>query len=306
MYRISPIVLFAVACSDYDLLAKDVGDLIGDDTAVEEADSEGTLDTADSDVPDTDEPVEDPNRPVAVCVVSPNPVQPPFEAATWNGADSYDPSGQPLMSYSWTLAQKPEGSSATFNNSSASVINNFVPDLAGDYVGRLTVTNQAGLTDTCETTLQSIPSQNLWVEMFWQYPDEDMDLHLIAPGANWQSAKTSDQDCYYANCTPSAWIPLDWGQQGNTSDDPSLDIDDIPGTGPENINIYNPETSGAYTVVVHDYQGSTSDVQGPNEVTVNIYLNGVLEWSDTRAISGENTYTPFAKIDWGSGTVIPQ
>ena len=108
------------------------------------------------------------------------------------------------------------------------------------------------------------------------------------------------------NCTPNAWIPLDWGQQGSSSDDPSLDIDDIPGTGPENINIYNPETSGAYTVVVHDYQGSTGDVQGPNEVTVNIYLNGVLEWSDTRAISGENTYTPFAKIDWGTGTVIPQ
>ena len=105
MYRLSPIVLFAMACSDYDLLAKELDELVGDDTAVDETDPIGDIDTADSGEPDTDEPVDDPNRPVAVCSVSPNPVQPPFEAATWNGADSYDPSGQPLMSYSWTLAR---------------------------------------------------------------------------------------------------------------------------------------------------------------------------------------------------------
>lgn len=306
MNRVLPLILMSTACSDYDLLAKELAEGIAEDTAVSQEEIDGSTDTSTPE--DTSEPpVEDPNRPVAVCDVSPNPVQPPFESATWDGSASYDPSGDPLMSYNWSLISQPEGSSVTFSNSAASVISNFLPDLAGDYVGRLVVTNQAGLTDSCEVTLQSIPAQNLWVEMFWQYPEEDMDLHLIAPGQNWQSAKNTDNDCYYSNCTPSNWFgALDWGQQGNTTDDPSLDIDDIPGTGPENINIYNPESTGTYTVVVHDYQGSTNDVQGPNEVTVNIYLNGVLEWTDTRAISGENTFTPFAKIDWGAGQVIPQ
>jgi hypothetical protein len=293
-------------CSDYDLLPnKDQGIFLGRDTSI--------VDTVDSSIIDSsietgvvDSGYVDPSRPVAVCNVSPNPVQPPFESASWDGTASYDPSGLPLASYNWSLIDQPEGSSVSMMGGSAAVVNNFIPDLAGDYTGRLIVTNQDGLTDSCEVVLNAIPAQNLWVEMFWQYPDEDMDLHLIAPGENWQSAKTTDRDCYYGNCTPNAWINLDWGQPGNTSDDPSLDIDDIPGTGPENINIYNPETVGTYTVVVHDYTGSTSDVYGGNEVTVNIYLNGSLAWTDTRVITGEGSYTPFAKIDWGAGVVIPQ
>jgi hypothetical protein len=297
---------FLLSCSEYDIKPREEpGIFLGRDTSV----SIGVQDSSE-DIQQHDTSVEtgtvDPIRPIAVCSVSPNPVQPPFETANWDGTSSYDPTGIPLASYNWSLISQPEGSSAVMLGGNGVVQTGFLPDLAGDYVGRLVVTSQEGLTDTCETTLNAIPAQNLWVELFWQYPNDDMDLHLIAPGENWQQAKTTDLDCYYGNCTPNAWVNLDWGVLGNTSDDPSLDIDDIPGTGPENINIYSPEASGAYTVVVHDYSGSTPDVYGPNEVTVNIYLNGVLAWTDTRVISGDGTYTPFARIDWGSGTVISQ
>ena len=79
------------------------------------------------------------------------------------------------------------------------------------------------------------------------------------------------------------WWTSDWGILGDSSDDPSLDLDDIDGLGPENINIYNPQANGTYTVFVHDYTGSApSDTLGPNNVTINVYLNGTQAWSGTK------------------------
>lgn len=289
-------LFLTIACSEYSLEEKHEPELGEDEEEEIENEEEVTLDTAE----DTAEPAEEPvneNAPVADCSVAPNPVTPPFEAATWDGSGSYDPSGEAIVSYYWELIEKPEGSATAFAFSSGSQVSNFFADLAGNYIGQLTVTNESGLSDTCQVILEAIPSQNLWVEMFWQYPDEDMDLHLLAPNGSLES----DSDCYYANC--AGWSFLDWGQLGNSTDDPALDLDDIPGTGPENINIESPQTSGDYTVIVHDYMGSTNDVYGDNEVTVNIYLGGSLIWTDTKTITGEDTYTTFATINWGNQSV---
>ena len=74
-----------------------------------------------------------------------------------------------------------------------------------------------------------------------------------------------------------------------------LDLDDFK-SGPENINIDKP-VNGVYTVLVHDFNSSSAEYHDPSEVTVNIYLYGVLEWTDTRIITGEDTYEYFAEIN---------
>ncbi|MEC7986853.1 MAG: hypothetical protein VX278_16915 [Myxococcota bacterium] len=260
----------------------------------------------DPDSEDTSDPEESgtPNSPVAVCSVSPNPVNPPFDSSAWDGSESYDAGGGPLI-YEWALISHPEGSAfLSFDSAytSSAVMVNFMPDVAGEYLGRLTVTNEEGLSDTCDVLLEAVPSQNLWIEMSWEHSGDDMDLHLLSPSASadWNSAVTTDQDCYYANCT---WSSPDWGQVGYAGDDPSLDLDDITNVGPEIIHISDPENSGLYTVVVHDNPALVYD--GSNTVTVKIYLNGSLVWMDSKAISAEDSYTPFAQIDWSSNAVIP-
>ncbi|MFH1463103.1 MAG: hypothetical protein ABIO70_01830 [Pseudomonadota bacterium] len=252
---------------------------------------------------DTAPPVEPPSDlPIARCSVSPNPVTPPFEAASWDGSASEDPSGGEIVKYEWALVSQPSGSAVALPTNvpgNGAIINNFVPDLAGDYVGRLVVTNDRGdISDPCEVTLEAIPAEDLWVEMYWTHASDDMDLHLLKPGGQLET----NGDCYFANCVNRS---LDWGVRGDEDDDPSLDLDDIPGTGPENINILQPE-DGEFTVFVHDYylsNGWGADYTGANQVTVNVYLNGSQVWTNTKPISGDDTVTPFCRINWQAGTV---
>ncbi len=292
--------LTALGCSDYDL--KKLKDNLSGLPDVADTSIPDVVDLPDTSPPEeTAEPIPDPTVPIAVCSVTPNPVSPPFESVTWVGSDSYDPGGGTIVDYTWTLTSFPIGSTASMPSGAANRYP-FTPVLAGTYVGQLVVTNDSGLSSIpCEAILEAVPAESLWVEMFWEKPQDDMDLHLLTdPGI----LETRD-DCYYSNCTPSAQIffPMDWGVSGYVGDNPTLDLDDIPGTGPENINIDNPQPGAVYTVVVHDYTGSTSDVYEDNQVTINVYLDGSLAWTDTRAISGDGSYTYYASIDWTASSI---
>ena len=239
------------------------------------------------DLVDTGDTGEEPpplSQPIAVCSVDPNEILAIHESADWIGNSSYDPDGS-IMSYSWTLYSAPAGATSTMPGGTANR-RGFTPDVAGEYVGELIVTDNDGLvSEPCYAALNATAGDGLWVEMFWTHSGDDMDLHLLDDGG----ILTMDSDCYYANCT---WGGLNWGSSG-AGDDPILDLDDIPGTGPENINIDSP-ARGTYAVYVHDYPGSS--YIGRNDVTVNVYLAGRLVWTDTRNINSEGCYEPFVEV----------
>jgi hypothetical protein len=250
------------------------------------AGAELIIDTGDSG--DTDPPL---SQPVAVCSVDPVEVLAIHESADWIGSSSYDDGS--IVSYDWTLVSAPAGATSTMPGGTANR-RGFTPDVAGEYIGQLVVTDNDGLaSEPCLATLTATAGDGLWVEMFWTNSGDDMDLHLLDDGGT----LTTDSDCYYANCT---WGGLNWGGAGPT-DDPILDLDDIPGTGPENINIDSP-ARGDYTVYVHDYPGSP--YVGRNDVTVNVYLAGRLVWTDTRNINSEGCYEPFVQVTVPGGATV--
>ena len=235
--------------------------------------------------------------PEAASSVSPTTVAPPFETAVFDGSAS----GEGISEYRWTLVSQPAGSAVELPTSSGPTID-LTPDLAGSYQVELVVVDESGNESQPATTwLTSTPSEALWIEMYWDVSPDDMDLHLLAPGGTLES----DLDCYYQNCITAGTGGLDWGVPGDDTDNPALDLDDIPGTGPENINIDQPQ-DGEFQVWVHDYHGSngfSEDYEDPNDVTVSVYIDSVLTWSGIKAVSGDDTDTAFCTITMPDGVV---
>ncbi len=299
MIRVIPLAAFALACTEYDIGQPEVPEVVTEPV---------TLPTEPAPEPEPDEPPPDPppattppppvtdgETPIAVCYVDPSEVSPPFEVATFYGSDSYDPDGT-IVTYSWTIIAQPPGSAIALPPGNAPDRGPFAPDLAGTYTARLVVTDDMGnVSAPCDASLEALPSQDLWVELYWSHNNDDMDLHVVREGgALWNNT----DDCHWQNCKNG----VAWGVSGKT-DDPELDLDDLTGKGPENINLAKPAES-EYTVVVHDY-GGANVWNGDNDVTVNIYISGSLEYSETKVISGDDDEVPFAKIDWDALTVIP-
>ncbi len=167
-----------------------------------------------------------------------------------------------VVRWQWRLVEGPPGSDASPPRPPDAPATRFTPDLAGEYRLVVTVTDDDGMTGSCETVVRAVADEGIRVEMFWDTDGTDMDLHLMRPeGTRWRSR----DDCYYANCQARPDPVLEWGRPG-PADNPALDIDDTDGFGPENINVDEPY-DGVYRVGVYAYNGSGS-------VMVRIYCGG--------------------------------
>ena len=262
----------------------------------------------------------------------------PLDVVVLDGSASVDPDGpnERPVAYEWVVVDRPLGSTTqpferlyddrsparggTPDVASTPTARFFV-DLAGEYTLELRVTDHYGAqapSALCPAAparvhIKAVPSEALHIQLTWDTPGDpdqtddqgtDVDLHLRHPrGARWSS--TDGFDCFYQNRAP------DWGQPGVRSDDPSLDIDDVNGAGPENINIAQPERTDAYPsgylVGVHYFSADLfggSGEQGALQSTarVRIFVNGEVAYEGERTLRETDDLWTVAEVRFNDAT----
>lgn len=230
-----------------------------------------------------------------------------FQWAILDGSESSDSEGGDLK-YLWSFATTPGGISLDIvddSNRAGTPLNNdpsnkisraaFQAKTKGAYTVRLIVINEKGVSSVpAECTVEAVSDDDLAVKLLWNNKNSDMDLHLINPEGEFGNAQS---DCYYWNCSPqySGERP-DWGEEGETKDDPFLDIDNTDGIGPETVTINKP-VNGTYTVVVHAYDTS----KGPSTAVVKAYAHGTEEKTASLLMNQTDTCWKVFTIEVGDG-----
>jgi len=216
----------------------------------------------------------------------------PLATVTLDGSQSYDPDGQEPLGYEWALVRKPEGSSAALANP-LEEMPAFVPDLVGVYEAELWVTDSTGLKSLLpdRVVVTAIPAERLLVELVWDSPIADLDLHMLHPGGSLGGLL----DCYYGNRNP------DWGDPGS-DDDPVLKRDDLMGFGPETIGYPEP-LELTYTLKVDFFAAHTPSGREPTSVTLRIFVDGLLRAEIVRKLSDQGTLWTAASVKWPEGAI---
>ncbi len=217
----------------------------------------------------------------------------PFDEVALDGAASRDPDGNLPLAFEWALVRAPEGSGAALADADRELAR-LVPDLVGLYEVELWVRDATGLRSLLpdRAAVNALPAEKLLVELVWDSPLGDLDLHLLAPGGAFGGLL----DCFYANPAP------DWGAPGDPADDPRLLRDDLAGFGPETIG-YGEPLEGAYRVEVHYFAAHTPSGREPTTATLRVFVDGLLAAEVGRRFEAQGERWEAVEVRWPEGTV---
>jgi hypothetical protein len=224
----------------------------------------------------------------------------PGQRITLDGSGSMDPDMDNPLTFKWTMRSKPLASNTVIAMpDSASTEMTLDPMVPGSYDVQLDVTDSAGAKacHPARATVVASPAQKLLVEMFWDNPATDIDLHVLR---NTQSLIfTAPDDCFYQNRKP------DWGVMGDTTDDPELVRDALTGYGPEVFGYVNPVDTTYRVLAV--FENEHLAPMPSSRVTVRVYLFGVLKAEVSRTLERGGAIWEVADVTWPSGdvTVLP-
>lgn len=179
-------------------------------------------------------------------------------------------------------------------------------DVAGGYKACAVITDSLGTesNNECCVSFEAIPSQSFLVQLTWVNDSGDLDMHVTKKNAGGQYEITSlgggaassvqapfastsgggTYDCYYGNCNPNDTNGPEWdGVPGRTAGDPSLDIDDTDGFGPENTNV-DVAVPGSYGFGVTTFRNPD---EGSAIAVMKLFLYGRLRGQWQQEISSE-------------------
>jgi hypothetical protein len=219
--------------------------------------------------------------------------------------------------YKWTVKQPP-GSYQQFQPAADFPNPTFAANVAGEYQFCVTSYDANGIPacgPLCETVLV-VPNVAVHVELTWDTPNDldqsdtgpgkgaDMDLHFASYKATTGPDKDCDgvgdpwmnnpYDCFWFNQAP------EWGSADPAvHDNPTLDLDDADGAGPENLNLEQPEGTLAapiwYAIGV-DYFNDHGF--GQSLANVKVYLYGALAVGIDKVQMDPWSWWYVGKLNW--------
>jgi len=161
-------------------------------------------------------------------------------------------------------------------------------------------------------------THSLHVQLVWSTaadPDPndsvgtDMDVHVAHPDGSLDPGRMDLDndgtrepwghevyDCYWKNRSPS------WGDAASTLDDPSQDIDDTDGGGPENINLEQMQAI-TYRVGAAYYKDAGF---GASTAQVKIFVDGILQYEGSVEMQAEDVLWEVAWVNGATGEVTPR
>ena len=213
----------------------------------------------------------------------------PFDTVRLDGTGSTPASiDTTIDTYVWSLEQRPLGSTAV-PAVTDQARTELTADVAGDYVVRLDVVDSTGAR-SCEPSLvplHVVPQEDLHVQLVWDHPTADVDLHIVREGGE---LFDHDGDCYFSNKKPD-WFPA------TPEMNPTLDVDDDRGYGPENANIEHPLPGSKWSVLVH-YWNAQSAADPRTIATLRVFVFGQQAIELTQTFTTDQTLWHAVEIDW--------
>jgi hypothetical protein len=216
----------------------------------------------------------------------------PLTPVALDGSASNDPDGDVPLTFNWTLASAPQGSAATLAGADTATPL-LTPDQPGIYGLDLVVTDAAGLASKpARVTIISVAADKLVVQLIWDHPIADLDLHVLRPG----DELGGPNDCSWPTPNP------DWGVVGNADDDPAHLGDKLSGFGPEYV-VFEAPPDGVYRMVVR-YNSTQGSATPALRATVRVVLYGAVARELDRSMGAAGETWEVGTVAWPTGQVL--